>query len=97
MQTNVNRNGKTPFFERAQNLGATVLALLITFFAHPYIYSASGSVQAVTEFGARHYAIGWAMPFLWWVITFGGILLLSAIVLRVILSGAIINLIKRFA
>ena len=95
MQKGTGNSAKTPFFERAQNWGAMLLALLITFFAHPFAFS--GSVEAVTAFGARHYAIGWAMPFLWWVITFGGIALIAAVLLRVLLTGGVISLIRRFA
>lgn len=90
-----NHASRTPFLERFQNWAAILLALLLTFFVHPFAFDAS--VEAVTAFGAEHYAIGWAMPALWWLVTFTGMVTLAGVILKVLFTGGIVSVIRRFA
>ena len=85
---------KTPFLERFQNWSATLGALLFAFFLHPFAYD--GSVGFVAEFGERHYGLGWALPPIWWLVTFVGMAAAAAVVLRVVFTGGVITAIRRF-
>lgn len=84
---------KTPFFERFQNWAAMIGAVLATFFLHPFVFQASESF--VSAFGEEHYGIGWAVPGLWWLLTFGGLVAGFALIIRVIATGGIVSLMRR--
>lgn len=90
-----NPNSHTPFLERFQNWAAFIGAFLITFFAHPYAFAAS--VGFVSEFGETHYGIGWAIPSLWWLLTFGGMMAGAAVILKAAATTSIVSFFRRFA
>jgi len=85
---------KTPFLERFQNWSASLGALLFAFFVHPFAYGAS--VGFVAEFGEQHYGLGWALPPIWWLVTFVGMAAAAAVILKVIATGGVITAIRRF-
>jgi len=85
---------KAPFLERFQNWAAVVGAGLFTFFVHPFFYQAS--VGFVSEFGEQHYGLGWAIPPLWWLLTFGGLVAITSVILKVLFTGSVITAIRRF-
>ncbi|WP_394693128.1 hypothetical protein [Hyphobacterium sp.] len=85
---------KTPFFERFQNWAAMIGAVLATFFLHPFAFDSSQGF--VTAFGEEHYGIGWAIPGMWWLLTFGGLVAGFSLIIRVIATGGIVSLMRRF-
>lgn len=94
MQRQAPSQPKPSFLERFQNWAAILGAVLLTFFAHPFAFS--GSVGVITEFGDRYYSLGWAMPFLWWLVTFFGMVTVAGVILKVLFTGGIISLVRRF-
>lgn len=94
MKTNQANTAKPAFLERFQNWAAVMGAGLFTFFTHPYAVKASSGF--VTDFGEEHYGLGWAIPTLWWLITFGAMVVLASVILKVIFTGSVITAIRRF-
>ena len=93
-RTDSKAHAKPSFLNAAQSWGAGLGALSLTFFVHPGVYRASK--DGVTTFAAENYHLGWAMPTLWFVVTFVGMGLLSAVLLRVVFTGGVVSLIRRF-
>ena len=93
MQKGTGNSAKPSFLNTAQSWGAGLGALSFTFFAHPSVYRASK--DGVTAFAAENYHLGWAMPTLWFVVTFAGMALVSAVLLRVAFTGGVVALFRR--
>ena len=87
--------GKPAFNERFQNWAAFFGAMGLVFFIHPFAYGAS--VDFVAEFGEQHYGLGWALPPLWWLGTFIAMTATAAVILKVVFTGGMLSLIRRFA
>jgi len=72
--------------ERLQNWIAVLGGLTLTFFVHPFFHMLS--VGPVSRFAEVHYGAGAIMPAIWWGLTALVMLALSAMILRIILTGA---------
>jgi len=90
-----NSRPRSTLLNQSQSATAVIIACVITFFIHPYAFDAS--VQFVTSFGETHYGLGWAIPTLWWLLTFSGIVSLLCIVIRVLTSGSVFSAFIRIA
>ena len=79
---------------RFQNWGAVICAFCLTFLFHPFAYQ--GSAGFLLAFSQQHYPVlAWLVPALWWLGSFIGLLILMGVIIRVLLMGGVMQLIRR--